>query len=252
MNRFLTFTTGGCGSTYCIVSIAHLLEIPHLGAAFLPMYPEGYLTLDDNNSIGCDPSIKNINNQYNVTYDENQNRIKLDRLSKATNGYILKINEGGYSSLPKKEFDTYLQIQKPTRILLVREDIEDLILSRIFTHSTDIYALQIGEQYPTVKLQPDDSFIRSTTRNVAIQVKFLQNLYKKGEYDILLKYEDFIGDPNVDFKFVESTKVIKPYYKKMLTIEQKKERLVNFEHTLSLLREELHQCDVGSKFNFTM
>lgn len=141
-----------------------------------------------------------------------------------------------------------------SNILLYRENLLDVVFSSIITHSTGIRKTRDPEFYnSTEKLVPTRELIENRIKDTVESIRRLVYIHDNYEFDSIIRYEDFTGNPTLDFdlplNYLELIDKTVPHPLKMNSFKHKKS-ILPAESITELFTKELNKYNIPVNLEF--
>tara|TARA_B100001248_G_scaffold34601_1_gene22171 strand:+ start:4049 stop:4750 length:702 start_codon:yes stop_codon:yes gene_type:complete len=190
--KYFIITSPRCGSHYCAESIAQRLQILPLGECLHPMYKNDMYTFENNQVQVHWPKHVDKKSICSTTY-EIQN--KLDKLLATDNDWQAQAHIAHFEKLDKDAIKNI--VEKTNAILLYRENFTDAIISWVIANENDNFVPR--EQQTMQRVYYDKNKYSEIVEYLIKNYKLLQEIKDKYNWFKVYKYEDFTGDPSLDF-----------------------------------------------------
>lgn len=200
--------------------------------------------------------------QEYIQYSHEERKELYKELSESIKPHIFKILP--YQLHPTKfsqdqwvdELLYFTNMPDTFNVFLYRENILEQFMSFLINIKTSINVIKEDSLTDTIgKVNIDSEEIKKNARKFVDQIRRSIITYKATKYDTILRYEDFIGTPTLDFKkyltgrepaFFDQGN----YPRKLTTLEHKK-KILPYQEIKEALLNELQNRNVPLELPFT-
>lgn len=244
-NKIIIFGNQRSGTNYVGISISQLLQLPWLAEMFSPgVSTENYSSTNGELQFVKPHEGNFIPADYSYTQVLEQIQIRANMLAGARNGFVVKIQTNQIKNVTPGD---WIKIWNPEylKVAVLRKNLKQCIISYIIAEELGFHPRykpeSPGEIDRTEIIYMREHWYQLMPAYIKNHM-YLYHMYNTYDWDIKFLYEDFVGDPHVDFGFISNRKINAPI--KPMNEKNKIELIKNIDEFENLFYKTVEQLQV--------
>ena len=243
--KYFIITAARCGSHYCGESIALRLQILPLGECLKPTYKNDRYIFENNQVQTRYIPVSGPSNIHRRSGKQHEGGSSNVEIQNRLNNLLATDNDWQAQAhidnlklpWPQRHLDKDAIkniVEKTNAILLYRENFTNAIISWVIAKENDNFVLR--EQQEIQRVYYDKNKHLDIIKCIINDYKILQEIKDKYNWFKVYKYEDFTGDPNLDFSDYYTLQKMKISWNlpiKNNTEKEKRSLIVNIEELIN-------------------